>query len=389
MTTDAMGSVTSVLSSTGEVLERRSYHAFGQMTCMLPDGTPVATSPTGLKVGFHGQLMDQLTGMYQMGYRWYSPVLGRWASRDPIGLEGGVNVYRAFRNDSTGWKDPWGKLDARAIVVMSFDGRGLPKCRLTITADDCHEMEDYAASSTGAYLSIYSMRQGNKVGGGFLDYSFDAGFYARIDCGHGGPGDVPVYPLNAYSGAAIDAPYGRGASYGMTVNYNKHIGLTVLGTTSAYWDGWYAYYGNDANMAPSFVPQSLTSDKSWTGTGGVGFSDGIRKFEISYMAFTAMPQGHDSNRPFGDSPAGYYLSNESLNRNGWLLSAGGMGDSVGVYIPAANWSNLQQALHDRLWLNPDGSIKAQNPADPLPYRFHFPSDPGWEWFIRHRHDHKR
>jgi RHS repeat-associated protein len=108
VTTDAMGSVTSVLSSTGEVLERRSYDAFGQMTCMLPDGTPVATSPTGLKVGFHGQLMDQLTGMYQMGYRWYSPVLGRWASRDPIGLEGGVNLVGAFGNNALMSIDPLG-----------------------------------------------------------------------------------------------------------------------------------------------------------------------------------------------------------------------------------------------------------------------------------------
>jgi RHS repeat-associated protein len=110
VTTDAMGSVTSVLSSTGEVLERRSYDAFGQMTCMLPDGTPVATSPTGLKVGFHGQLMDQLTGMYQMGYRWYSPVLGRWVSRDPIGLEGGGNLAGFSENEPNSMGDTFGTI---------------------------------------------------------------------------------------------------------------------------------------------------------------------------------------------------------------------------------------------------------------------------------------
>ena len=108
VTTDAMGSVTSVLSSTGEVLERRSYDAFGQMTCMLPDGTPVATSPTGLKVGFHGQLIDELTGMYQMGYRWYSPVLGRWVSRDPIGLEGGINCTVFADNAPNHYIDTFG-----------------------------------------------------------------------------------------------------------------------------------------------------------------------------------------------------------------------------------------------------------------------------------------
>jgi RHS repeat-associated protein len=110
VTTDAMGSVTSVLSSTGEVLERRSYDAFGQMTCMLPDGTPVATSPTGLKVGFHGQLMDQLTGMYQMGYRWYSPVLGRWVSREPFGLEGGGNLAGFSENEPNSMGDTFGTI---------------------------------------------------------------------------------------------------------------------------------------------------------------------------------------------------------------------------------------------------------------------------------------
>ncbi len=91
VTTDAMNSVTAILDEDGNVLERRSYDAFGEMTCMTPGGTPVAESPTGLDVGFQGQIRDEVTGLYQMGYRWYNPVLGRWQSRDPIGLSGGVN----------------------------------------------------------------------------------------------------------------------------------------------------------------------------------------------------------------------------------------------------------------------------------------------------------
>jgi len=116
-----MGSVTSVLSSTGEVLERRSYDAFGQVTYMLPDGTPVATSPTGLKVGFHGQLLDQFTGMYQMGYRWYSPVLGRWASRDPVGLAGGSNPYVMAGNSPATATDVYGLWQ---VTISGGDGFG-------------------------------------------------------------------------------------------------------------------------------------------------------------------------------------------------------------------------------------------------------------------------
>lgn len=108
VTTDAMGSVMAVLDEAGNVLERRSYDAFGEATYMLPDGTVVANSPTGVDIGFQGQLMDELTGMYQMGYRWYSPVLGRWVSRDPIGLEGGVNPMAFVGNAPVNFEDVYG-----------------------------------------------------------------------------------------------------------------------------------------------------------------------------------------------------------------------------------------------------------------------------------------
>jgi hypothetical protein len=41
---DAMGSVTAILDEDGNLLERRSYDAFGAMTCMAPDGISDPTS---------------------------------------------------------------------------------------------------------------------------------------------------------------------------------------------------------------------------------------------------------------------------------------------------------------------------------------------------------
>lgn len=109
--TDAMGSVTAILDNEGNVLERRSCDTFGEMTCMTPDGTPVAESPTGVDVGFQGQIRDNVTGLYQMGFRWYHPVLGRWGSRDPIGLEGGRNLSSAFDNTPNAIHDIFGLSD--------------------------------------------------------------------------------------------------------------------------------------------------------------------------------------------------------------------------------------------------------------------------------------
>jgi RHS repeat-associated protein len=49
-------------------------------------------------------------GLYYYGYRYYSPRLGRWLSRDPIGEEGGLNVYEFVRNTLPQATDALGKL---------------------------------------------------------------------------------------------------------------------------------------------------------------------------------------------------------------------------------------------------------------------------------------
>ena len=92
VTSDAMGSATAILDEDGNVLERRSYEAFGEMNCMTSDGLSVATSPTEVDVGFQGQIRDEVNGLYQMGFRWLNTAMGRWASRDPIGLMAESNV---------------------------------------------------------------------------------------------------------------------------------------------------------------------------------------------------------------------------------------------------------------------------------------------------------
>jgi RHS repeat-associated protein len=128
VTYDAMGSVTAILDEDGNTLERRSYEAFGEVTCMLPDGSPVEISPTGVDVGFQGQIRDDVTGLYQMGYRWYATLLGRWLSRDPIGLAGGGNLQGAFGNAASMNVDTYGQMffveyvDGKSGKVMKAEG---------------------------------------------------------------------------------------------------------------------------------------------------------------------------------------------------------------------------------------------------------------------------
>jgi RHS repeat-associated protein len=54
--------------------------------------------------------LDDTTGWYYYGFRYYDSVLGRWPSRDPIGEEGGVNLYGFVGNRAENAIDAFGLL---------------------------------------------------------------------------------------------------------------------------------------------------------------------------------------------------------------------------------------------------------------------------------------
>ncbi len=67
--------------------------------------------------GFHGQFVDAETGYYDYGYRYYSPDLGKWISRDPIGKqEEQICFFFAF-NCPTGIADHLGLQDTMFVYI--------------------------------------------------------------------------------------------------------------------------------------------------------------------------------------------------------------------------------------------------------------------------------
>jgi uncharacterized protein RhaS with RHS repeats len=53
------------------------------------------------------------------GYRWYDPLTGRWPSRDPIGEEGGLNLYGFVGNNGVA------KFDRLGLDWMEYTGEKL------------------------------------------------------------------------------------------------------------------------------------------------------------------------------------------------------------------------------------------------------------------------
>ncbi len=58
----------------------------------------------------------------QIGFlRFYDPNLQRWISRDPIGEDGGFNLYGFIGNDPMGMLDPWGLESYESCVLEGYE----------------------------------------------------------------------------------------------------------------------------------------------------------------------------------------------------------------------------------------------------------------------------
>ncbi len=78
------------------------YGPFGEL--IRANGPMAKANP----LRFSTKYQDEETGLVYYGYRYYSPSLGRWLSRDPLEDEGGLNLYAFLGNQSIGAYDSLG-----------------------------------------------------------------------------------------------------------------------------------------------------------------------------------------------------------------------------------------------------------------------------------------
>lgn len=98
---DLSGNIRSLVSSSGQEVHSAVYSAFAR------------TSTTGLDCpwGFFSKRQDELSGYVMFLYRLYDPETGSWITQDPLGLEGGPNLYGYVRNNPLSLFDMLGLFD--------------------------------------------------------------------------------------------------------------------------------------------------------------------------------------------------------------------------------------------------------------------------------------
>lgn len=100
------------LAQDGMQVARYEYGPFGEP--LVATGSFAAVNPIRWSTKYH----DTESGLAYFGYRYYSPVTGRFINRDPIEEEGGVNLYGFCYNNSISMIDTLG--DSPKSVINTW-----------------------------------------------------------------------------------------------------------------------------------------------------------------------------------------------------------------------------------------------------------------------------
>jgi RHS repeat-associated protein len=103
--------IEAMLNSSGNIVETYSLSPYGETKIFNASGTDITATGSAISntYFFQGRHLDSESGLYYFRNRYYSPDLGRFISRDPIGYDAGdINLYRFVGNGPFNNIDPWG-----------------------------------------------------------------------------------------------------------------------------------------------------------------------------------------------------------------------------------------------------------------------------------------
>lgn len=136
---DARGAPIQATDRSNNVVWAAKYNAFGHAEIITQ--APTTMLPTiAVWLRLPGQLEDPETGLHHNYFRDYDPQIGRYVQKDPIGLDGGINLYAYVGGNPLRFIDPFG------LKPWDYNGRGNTKiCNYykKRAGETCGKLRDY------------------------------------------------------------------------------------------------------------------------------------------------------------------------------------------------------------------------------------------------------
>ena len=118
---DISGSPLAATSSTGAVVWKESYRAYGERWVNDPGSAQQSQ-------WFHGKEQDAATGLQYFGARYYDPAVGRFLGIDPVDYQDGnlhsFNRYAYGNNNPVRYADPDGNQSYEQRTMILADNQG-------------------------------------------------------------------------------------------------------------------------------------------------------------------------------------------------------------------------------------------------------------------------
>jgi RHS repeat-associated protein len=97
---DGLGSITTLTNHMGHKVQQYQYDSFGN----------IKSTPYWIKqpYTYTAREFDYEMGLYYYRARYYDPKAGRFITKDPLKLRGGINQYAYVGNNPIKWRDPYG-----------------------------------------------------------------------------------------------------------------------------------------------------------------------------------------------------------------------------------------------------------------------------------------
>ncbi len=271
---DHLGTVHALIDASGQLAAQFTYDAWGNVQLAVGSGQLARSS----RFLWQGREYSGATGLYNFRARWYAPEFGRWLSPDPIGIEGGLNLYEFCHNDPVNFRDPSGEVvlvdnlvGAGVGTVLGWVGGAARGYRTGASGWDL-AFEIYRGGAVGAvagFMYESALAAGTtSVGMGLLGAGLVGAEAGLMDRAMGGAyyGCTPSYGFGDLAGdvAGGAAGYAAGQLLGQAINsVPRHVGGSAA-ETPVTGQKVFRVWGQEPSTPDLLPQQSGPWGQSWT-----------------------------------------------------------------------------------------------------------------------------